>query len=100
MARGYTHVKAIEKKVFEMKEAGKTNREVAEEYGLTLEQIKNLVKRHNRAERVKEEGEPPRKRGRPRKNDPTTDKAKDDEIKRLRMENELLRDFLRLAGRR
>jgi transposase len=42
----------------------------------------------------------PRRRGRPPKGNRVTEKDKDNEIKRLTMENELLRDFLRVCGRR
>ena len=42
----------------------------------------------------------PRRRGRPRKNQLLTEKEKDNEIKRLTMENDLLRSFLQIAGRR
>ena len=111
MARAYRHVKMIEKQVFEKKEAGQTNREIAEEFGLSLEQVKNLIKRHNRAERKAMAGNLPRRRGRPPKANNLTEsderdamkriaKEKDREISRLKMENDLLRDFLRLAGRR
>ena len=41
----------------------------------------------------------PRSRGRPPKGNGVTEKDKDNEIKRLTMENELLRDFLRVCGR-
>lgn len=47
MPRKYTKVKEIEAKVFQMKSEGKTNREIAEEYGLEKAQIKNLIKRYN-----------------------------------------------------
>jgi transposase-like protein len=42
----------------------------------------------------------PLRRGRPRKTPITTDKEFELENKRLKMENELLRSFLQLAGRR
>jgi hypothetical protein len=42
----------------------------------------------------------PRRRGRLPKGFLTTEQEKDNEIKRLKMENELLRDFLRIAGRK
>jgi hypothetical protein len=46
-----------------------------------------------------EAGITPRRRGRPPKGYKLTEDEKDNEIKRLKMENELLRDFLRAAGR-
>jgi transposase len=100
MARKYTHIKKIEAEILEMKSQGKTKREIAEHFGLSKEQVKNLINRHNRAERKKEAGILPRRKGRPPKGYVLTEQEKDNEIKRLKMENELLRDFLRLAGRR
>ena len=95
MKRNYTHIKAIEFKIIELRQAGKTRQEIADELGLTKAQIKNWVARYNkRGSRI------PQQRGRPRTRPLTTDEEKDREIKRLTMENELLRDFLRLIGRR
>ena len=101
MAREYTHIKAVEKEIFEMKKAGKTNREIAEHYGFKDKYVvKQLVSRHNRQKRYEAAGILPRRRGRPPKGYIPTEKEKDNEIKRLKMENELLRDFLHLAGRK
>ncbi len=47
MPRKYTKVEQIAEAVFARKAAGETNREIAESYGLTLEQVKNLVTRQN-----------------------------------------------------
>ena len=49
---------------------------------------------------VKIRQEAPLRKGRPRKNTINTPKELELENKRLTMENELLRDFLRIAGRR
>ncbi|NCB53070.1 MAG: hypothetical protein EOM54_14530 [Clostridia bacterium] len=62
--------------------------------------MNNLITRHNRTERQIEAGIVPRRRGRPPKGYKATDSEKDNEIKRLKMENELLRDFLRASGRK
>ena len=102
MARNYTHIKAVEKEIYEMREAGKTRQEIAVELGLTKVQIKNLINRRNRTERKTEAGIPPKRRGRPRKDSQIigkTEKEKDNEINQLKMENRLLRDFLHLVGR-
>jgi hypothetical protein len=99
MPRSYTHMKALEKEIFEQKGQGKSNREVREQYGLSKKQMKNLITRHNQRERLLEAGILPRRRGRPPKGYKFTESEKDNEIKRLKMENELLRDFLRAAGR-
>ena len=45
MPRRYRKVKGLEAEVFVMKEAGKTNQEIANHYGLSLSQIKGLIKR-------------------------------------------------------
>ena len=42
----------------------------------------------------------PREKVRAKKDNQSTDIEKDHIIKRLKMENELLRDFLRLSGRK
>ena len=101
MAREYTHIKVMEKEIFEMKNAGKTNREIAEHFGFKDKHVvKRLVTRHNHQEELVKSGVLPRRRGRPSKGYQPTEKEKENEIKRLRMENKLLRDFLRLAGRK
>lgn len=100
MARQYTHLKGIESEVLQLKEDGLTNREIASYFGVTKEQIKGLIKRHNKNQRKIEQGIPPKRKGRPRIRPLTSDEEKDREIARLRMENELLRDFLHLAGRK
>ena len=100
MARGYTHMKVLEAQLLELRREGKTKREIAEHFGLNKEQVKNWINRHKQAQRRHEAGIVPRRRGRPPKGYKPTEQEKDNEIKRLKMENELLRDFLRLAGRR
>jgi hypothetical protein len=50
--------------------------------------------------REMEAGIMPRRRGRPPKGYVPTKQEKENEIRRLKMENELLREFLRLARRR
>jgi hypothetical protein len=100
MSRSYTHVKTLEKEIFEQKAQGKCNREIRVQYGLSEIQMRNLITRHNRAERQIEAGIVPRRRGRPPKGYKAAGSEKDNEIKRLKMENELLRDFLRASGRK
>ena len=48
MPRNYTKMEQLAEAVFARKAAGETNREIAESYGLTLKQIKQLVARQNR----------------------------------------------------
>ena len=100
--RNYTHVKILEPEIVEMRESGKTKREIAEHFGMTTEQVKELLKRYRRRERKIAAGITPRPKGRPRKDalprDVVTEQAY--EISRLKMENKLLRDFLQLTGRK
>ncbi len=102
MARQYTKMEWIAEEVFRRKEAGETNRQIGESYGLTKEQIKQLVTRQNRKMRAIAEGYVPRPKGRPRKAP-----AEENEVERLKRELEqakkeveLLRNFLLEAGRR
>ena len=100
--RKYTHIKILESEIVKMNESGKTKREIAEHFGLTIEQVKELLKRYRRRERKIAAGIMPRPKGRPRKDaaprDLETEQAY--EIDRLKMENKLLRDFLQYAGRK
>ncbi|MCL1866018.1 MAG: helix-turn-helix domain-containing protein [Oscillospiraceae bacterium] len=96
MPRKYTHIRIFESQIIEMREAGKTRQEIADELGLTKGQIKEWVKRYNKRN-AQTGGSLPKQRG--RKPAITLAEYKY-ENKRLQMENELLRDFLRLAGGR
>ncbi len=100
--RKYTHVKLLEPEILEMRASGKTKREIAEHFGLTTEQVKELLKRYRRKERKISVGIMPRPQGRPRKDAaPRNVEAEQAyEINRLKMENKLLRDFLQFAGRK
>jgi hypothetical protein len=62
--------------------------------------IHELLKRERRKEQKAEAGIPLRRQGRQPKGNMFSDAEKEYEIKRLKMENELLRDFLRAAGRK
>ena len=62
----YTQVQTLLPAICEMLASGKTKREIAEHYGLKMEQIKELLKRYRRRER-KAAGMVPRSKGRPRK---------------------------------
>ena len=100
--RNYTHIKFLEPEILAMKSSGKTKGEIAEHYGLKTEQVKELLKRYRRRERKIAAGIMPRPKGHPRKDAPPRDMIEEQayEIKRLKMENKLLRDFLQLAGRK
>lgn len=84
----------------EMRKAGKSRQEIADELGVKKVQIKNWINRYNKNTASLEAGLPPKKRGRPRTCEQPSQAEKDYTIKRLLMENELLRDFLRAAGRK
>lgn len=97
--------------IIAMREAGKSRREIADELGLTKEQIKNWVSRYNKKLKKQAEGIPTLPTGRPRKDYELTDENRVDYYKRqlrlsesgnkrLKMENELMRDFLSLTGRK
>lgn len=102
MSRKYTKIALLENEIQAMRAAGKTRREIAESLGLEKKQIENWINRHNRQERRLNEGVLPKRKGRPRKNPVSGDivEMQAAEIKRLKMENELLRDFLQSAGRK
>lgn len=93
---------AILGEVLSMKQEGKTNREISEYFGFKDKYvIKQLIARYHRKQKRIEEGILIRPKGRPRKGtELTDDKKKDNQIKQLKMENELLRSFLQIAGRR
>ena len=101
--RNYTHVQALLPEIKAMLAEGKTQREVAEYYGFQDKQVvKGLLKRERRKERRLEAGILPRPKGRPRKDATPRDIVAEQayEIQRLRMENQLLRDFLYFTGRK
>lgn len=101
--RNYTHVQALLPEIRSMLAEGKNQREVAEYYGFQDKQVvKGLLKRERRKERRLEVGILPRPKGRPRKDATPRDILAEQayEIQRLRMENQLLRDFLRSTGRK
>jgi predicted transcriptional regulator len=100
MARNYVRINDQEEKIQAMREAGKTRQAIADELGLTKVQIKNWINRHNKRVALQAAGKLPARKGRPRLRPRTAEEEKDYELKRLKMENELLRDFLHLAGRR
>lgn len=83
-----------------MRQAGKTRQEIADHFGLDKKQIKNWVNRYNREQAKLAAGLVPKRRGRPRTGTLTNKAEYEYEINRLRMENELLRDFLQFTGRK
>ena len=102
MSRKYVKIDEHGKQILEMKAQGKTSREIAQMLGVDRECIRNWVFRYNQQQRKMEAGIRPRPKGRPRKDAPLRDIIAEQayEIQRLKMENELLRDFMRFVGRK
>ena len=98
--RKYMHIKILEQEIIAMKDAGTTKREIAEHFGLTTEQVKELLKRYRRRERKIAAGIMPRPKGRPRKDGQTPKQDIQKELEQLRMENRLLRDFQQSTERK
>ena len=89
--------KEIYPQVLELKSKGYTRQTIADELGYTKTQVKNLLFRRGKSN----SGiiTIPRKKGRPRKRSLSTEEEYQQRIKQLEMENDLLRSFLRAAGR-
>ena len=100
MSRSYVKVECLTEEVFRRKAAGETNREIGEHFGLSKEQIKQLATRQRRKQRLIENGYIPRPKGRPRKDAADESVRQQSELAQLRMQVELLRNFLSEAGRR
>ena len=116
MPRSYRHIKDYEKEILELRKQGKTKREICEKYGFSMKQLTNFITRHNTNQKKVAAGIALKKKGRPRKEGnelpPSIQQSskltqlqyeiarKDAKIKSLEMENELMRDFLSLTGRK
>lgn len=102
MPRKYTKINQYEKEILQWKSEGITNREIARRLGMEYSQVHNWVSRYNERQRKRKAGIVVRKKGRPRKDSEPRDIVAEQTyiIQRLRMENELLRDFMRSMGRR
>ena len=100
MSRRYVKVERLAEEVFRRKAAGETNREIGECFGLTKEQVKQLATRQRRKQRLIERGYIPRPKGRPRKDAAGENIRQQNELIQLRMQVELLRNFLSEVGGR
>lgn len=89
---------SIIKEIVAKHRSGVTIKSLSEEYSKPFKTIKNMCTRENNKERRKKAGLSPTKQ-RGRKAAVSLQEYKY-ENKRLKMENELLRDFLYLAGRK
>ena len=102
MARIYQHTQELLSVIKELLAQGMSQREVEERLDLKGSRpVHQLLMRENRKERRMAAGIMPRPKGRPRKDEPARDIVAEQayEIQRLKMENELLRDFLSLTGK-
>ena len=97
--RRYTRIKEYESIIVAMREAGRTNREIADELGVERQQIKWWVSRYNKQKSLIMEDKTPKAKGRPRKDGQPPKQDVQKELERLRMENKLLRDFLQFTER-
>lgn len=111
MSREYRHIKEYEKEIFELKEQGLSKREIGEALGFSKEQIKGFLKRYRRNQDKIAAGITPKRKGRPPKEYVVSEQdkvaelkyilaCKENRIKSLEMENELMRDFLSLTERK
>ena len=116
MPREYRHIKMYEKEIFKLREQGLSQRQIAEKLGFPYEKMHDFFRRHNRNQRKVSLGEGLKRQGRPRKDGtglpPSVQQlsklsqmqyevaSKERYIKRLEMENELMRDFLSLTERK
>ena len=110
MPRSYRHIQEFKKEILQLKEQGKTNREICEKFGFELKQLKNFINRYNRTQDKLAAGVALKRKGRPPKDYVVSEQDKIAElkyilarkevrIKTLEMENELMRDFLSLTER-
>jgi len=81
MPRSYRHIKEYEKEILEMSEKGFTRQEIAERLGMSKEQIKGVIKRHNRSQRKLEAGIALKRKGRPPKDYVVSEQDKVAELK-------------------
>ena len=94
----WTRIKNYESEIIRLREAGLTRQQIADELGLDKIQIKNWINRYNKGQSIRFDTEH-KPKGRPRKDGQPPKQDIEAELKRLRMENQLLRDFLRSTGR-
>ena len=111
MPRSYQHISKYEKEILELKAQGLTRKEIGAKLGFTKEQVHNFISRYNEKQRKLKAGVALKTKGRPPKDYEVTEDMKinelkyiiarkDSKIKRLEMENELMRDFLSLTERK
>ena len=111
MPRSYQHISKYEKEILELKAQGLTRKEIGAKLGFTEKQVHNFITRYNEKQRKLKAVVALKAKGRPPKDCEITEDMKinelkyiiarkDSKIKRLEMENELMRDFLSLTERK
>ena len=111
MPRSYQHISNYENEILELKSKGLTLREIGAKLDFTEKQVHNFITRYNEKQRKIKAGVAIRAKGRPPKDYEITEDMKinelkyiiarkDSKIKRLEMENGLMRDFLSLTERK
>lgn len=111
MPRRYQHIEQYTEEILRLKAEGKTKAEIGNKLGFSKEQIHNFVSRHNEKQRKIAAGVAIKKKGRPAMDVVVTEEdklselryklaRKDALIKQLKMENELMRNFLSFTGRK
>ena len=116
MARKYRNIINYENEIIEMWNNGKNLREISKALGFSYQEVRNFKTRYNKKQRRIAAGEAIHKKGRPCKKEgelpPSIQRldklaqmryvlaSKDRYIKRLEMENELMRDCLSLTERK
>ena len=116
MPREYRHISQYEKEILALKASGLTYREIGEKLGFTRTQVDEFLRRYRQKQKKLASGMTIRPKGRPRKDGaelpPSVQQLsklsqlqyelamKERHIKRLKMENELMRDFLSLTERK
>ena len=116
MARKYRNIINYENEIIEMWNNGKSLREISKALGFSYQEVRNFKTRYNKKQRRIAAGEAIHKKGRPCKKEgelpPSIQRldklaqmryvlaSKERYIKRLEMENELMRDFLSLTERK
>lgn len=110
MPREYKHIKEYGTEILRLKGEGMTHREIGDKFGFSQKQVKNFITRYNTNQRKLAAGIALKQKGRPPKNSVVSEQdkvaelkyilaRKDARIKRLELENELMRDFLSLTGK-
>ena len=111
MPREYRHIKQYETEILRLREEGLTYREIGERLDIEQEKVKRFFERYHKNQCKLQAGIALKRKGRPSKDCVVREEAKvselryilarkDAKIKSLEMENELMRDFLSLTGRK